>query len=246
MNDAEHLVAAKHVQPAAPANKNRNRIILWSIIIGSAVLIGTLSHTVHLKTIHDWGTHINGWLLFVLMALLPLVGAPISIFCIMAGAKFGPWGGLATTGAAVAVNLLISWWIMRSWLREPVEKLLQRTPYKIPVIEKGEYAGVCLLTTLIPGPSYTIKNYFLALSNLPFRIIFMIGLPAHLFAMSTGIFFGDFSGAINTPKIIFLICYTLLLVGVSHFLIRRIRARKQNRQLKTRQPFNVGENSNPR
>jgi uncharacterized membrane protein YdjX (TVP38/TMEM64 family) len=227
MNDAEHVVAAKQVQPVERANKNRNRIILWSVIIGSAVLIGALSHTVHLKTIHDWGTHINGGLLFVLMAFLPLVGAPMSILCIMAGAKFGPWGGLATTAAAVAINLLVSWWIMRSWLRQPVEKLLQKTQYKIPALEKGEYAGVCLLTALIPGPSYMLKNYFLALSNLPIRIILMIGLPAHLFAMSPGIFFGDFSGAMSAPKIIFLVCYTLLLIGVSHFLIRRIRARRK-------------------
>jgi hypothetical protein len=59
------------------------------------------------------------------------------------------------------------------------------------------------------------------------KTIFLIGLPAHLFAMSPGIFFGDFTGAMNAPKIIFLVCYTLLLIGVSHFLIRRSRARKK-------------------
>jgi uncharacterized membrane protein YdjX (TVP38/TMEM64 family) len=152
----------------------------------------------------------------------------MSILGIMAGAKFGPLNGLAVSGAAVAINLITSWWMMRSWLRKPVEKLLQKTEYKIPTLQKGEYAGICLLTALVPGPSYTLKNYFLALSNLPFRIIFWIGLPAHLFAMSPGIFFGNFSGAMTTSKAAFLIAYTLLLIGVSHYLIRRIRARKRN------------------
>jgi uncharacterized membrane protein YdjX (TVP38/TMEM64 family) len=172
--------------------------------------------------------NMNGWLLFLLMALLPLIGVPMSILGIMAGAKFGPLNGLAVSAAAVAINLIMSWWMMRSWLRKPVEKLLQKTDYKIPALQKGEYAGICLLTALVPGPSYTLKNYFLALSNLPFRVLFWIGLPAHLFAMSPGIFFGNFSGAMTAPKAVFLIVYTLLLIGVSHYLIRRIRARKRN------------------
>jgi len=206
----------------------RNRIILWSVIIASIIALGALSHSVSLKTIHEWGANMNGWLLFFLMALLPLVGMPMSLLAIMAGAKFGPWEGLAVAAAAVAINLAASRWIARSWLRVPLDKLLRKTNYKRPTLEKGEYVGVCLLTALVPGPSYTIKNYFLAISNLPFRVIFWIGLPAHLFAMSPGIFFGDFSGGMTKARAIFLIAYTLLLIGASHFLIRRIRKRRRN------------------
>jgi uncharacterized membrane protein YdjX (TVP38/TMEM64 family) len=205
----------------------RNRIILWTIIVGSIVIIGVCSHGLSLKTIHQWSAELNGWILFALMAFLPLVGVPISILCIMAGAKYGPWFGLGVTAAAVSMNLILSWWIMRSWLRGPVEKILEKTRYKKPELEKGEYAGVCILTALIPGPSYTVKNYFLALSNLPFRTIFWIGLPAHLFAMTPGIFFGGFSGTMTWPKAVILIAYTLLLIGTSHFLVRRIRLRKR-------------------
>src|SRR6185312_263484 len=118
------------------------------IIIGIAVLLGVLSHTFSLGTIHRWGAEMNGWVLFSLMAFLPLVGVPISVLCIMAGAKFGPWNGLAVTAAAISINLILSWWIMRSWLRGPVEKLLQKTKYKKPELQKGEYAGVCILTAL--------------------------------------------------------------------------------------------------
>lgn len=212
---------------AASGNKRRNRIILWSIVIGSAVIIGILTHSISFRTIHAWGEHLDGWLLFALMAFLPLVGMPISLLCIMAGAKWGPWNGLAVTAAAVSINLILSWWMMRSWLRAPVEKILRKTQYKKPELEKAEYAGVCILTALIPGPSYTVKNYFLALSNLPFRIIFGIGLPAHLFAMTPGIFFGNFSGSMNWQKATFLVVYTALLVVISHYLVQRIRKRKK-------------------
>ncbi len=221
---AGYLWMKKKIQRGA---QRRNRIILWSVIIGSAVLIGGLSHAIHLKTIHDWAAHINGWLLFALMAFLPVVGVPMSILGIMAGAKFGPWYGLAVTAGAVAINMALSWWIMHSWLRKAVDRLLEKTHYKKPSLEVGEYAGVCMLTILIPGPSYALKNYFLAISNLPFGVYFGIGLPVHVFAMSPGILFGNFSGAMTGPKIAFLVAYTLLLVGASWFFVRKMKGRKK-------------------
>jgi len=213
-------------------NKNKNRIIFWAGIIGCVILLGILSHLIGLKTMHAWAAKINGWVLFLMMSLLPLVGMPMSLLGIMAGAKFGPLDGFAVSGAAVAVNLILSWWIARKWLRRPVEKILRKVEYKMPELETDEYAGICILTALIPGPSYTLKNYFLALSRLPFRIIFWIGLPAHLFAMSPGILFGGFTGAMTWKKAVFLAAYALLLIGASHFLVRAIRSRKKSRGAK--------------
>jgi uncharacterized membrane protein YdjX (TVP38/TMEM64 family) len=204
----------------------RSRLIFWCALIGLCVLLGALAHFVHLRTIHQWGTSINGWLLFLLMALPPLVGAPMSILTVMAGAKYGPWGGIALTGGVVAIHLMASWWLARHWLRKPVELLLNKTQYKMPRVRKGEYVGVCLLAALLPGPSYALKNYFLVLSNLPFKIVLLVGLPAHLFALSPGIMFGDFTGAMTVPKVVFLVVYVLTVIGTSHWLIRRLRTRK--------------------
>jgi uncharacterized membrane protein YdjX (TVP38/TMEM64 family) len=208
-------------------NKTRNRIIFWAIIAGCIILLGLISHSIGLKAAHNWATHINGWILFLVMAILPLVGAPMSILGIMAGAKFGPLNGFAVTGVSISINLILSWWIARKWLRGPVKRILRKVEYKMPELETNEYAGVCILTALIPGPSYTLKNYFLALSDLPFRIIFWIGLPAHLFAASPGILFGDFTGAMTWKKATFLGLYTLLLLGTSHYFIHRIRSRNK-------------------
>ncbi len=213
------------ISEAITGKRHQNRIVFWAVLIGTALLVWCLSHAIGLKTVHGWATALNGWLLFVLMALLPLVGVPMSILGVMAGAKFGSWAAFAVTGGAVSINLILSWWIARRWLRKPVEKMLQRADYKIPHLEKGEYAGICVVTALVPGPSYTLKNYFLALSNLPFRLIFWIGLPAHMLAMSPGILFGQFTGAMTWIKVVFLTAYTLLLVGASHYLFRRIRSR---------------------
>ncbi len=190
-------------------------------------MLGGLAHLVHLHTIHQWGKSINGGLLFLLMSLLPLVGIPMSILTVMAGAKYGPWGGIAFTGGVVAIHLMASWWLARHWLRKPVETLLNKTQYKMPQVRKGEYVGVCLLTALLPGPSYTLKNYFLVLSNLPFKIVLLVGLPAHLFALSPGIMFGDFTGAMTVAKVMFLVIYLVVVIGTSRWLIQRLGNRRK-------------------
>jgi uncharacterized membrane protein YdjX (TVP38/TMEM64 family) len=207
----------------------RNRIIFWSIVILIALVLGALSHVVSLKTVHAWGEAINGWLLFLLILLLPLVGMPMSICGILIGAKFGVCDGIIVTAVAVAFQLSASWGIARTWLHKPIEKILRKTRYQMPSLETGEYAAVCLLTALIPGPSYTLKNYFLALSNLPFGIVLGVGLPANLFAMLPGVLFGSFTAAMNWPKAIFLIVYVVLLFVASHWVIRIIRARAGRR-----------------
>jgi uncharacterized membrane protein YdjX (TVP38/TMEM64 family) len=222
------LRAAKHSKDSHPpdaAPTRKNRIILWAVVIVAAVVLGTFSHIFHLSTIHAWGTAMNSWLLFLLILILPLLGMPMSICGILIGAKFGAAYGMAVTAVAVAFHLSASWALARTWLRKPVKKLLQKTRYEMPSLKTGEYAGVCLLTALIPGPSYTFKNYFLALSKLPFGIIFGVGLPANLFAMSPGVLFGSFTGAMNWPKALFLVAYAVLLFGAAHWVMRAIRHR---------------------
>jgi len=152
----------------------------------------------------------------------------MSICGIIIGAKFGATNGLALTAVAVAFHLSASWGIVQTWFHKPIEKLLQKTKYKMPSLETGEYAGVCLLTDLIPGPSYTLKNYFLGLSNLPFGVILGVGLPANIFATSPGILFGSFSGAMNWPRATFLIAYAVLLFVAAHWVVRIIRARHRH------------------
>jgi uncharacterized membrane protein YdjX (TVP38/TMEM64 family) len=224
----------RHAKASSSGNKGRavtspairkNRMILWSTVIVFAAVLGCLSHVVSLRTIHTWGESINGWLLFSLILFLPLIGMPMSICGVLIGAKFGVVNGLAVTAVAVLFHLVASWGIARSWFQKPIKKLLQKTRYKIPSLEMGEYAGVCLLTALIPGPSYTLKNYFLALSNLPLGIIIGVGLPANLFAMSPGILFGSFTGAMTWPKGVFLAGYAILLFVACHWVVRMIRTR---------------------
>ena len=55
------------------------------------------------------GTH-PGWF-FGLLASLPMLGFPISVFCLLAGIKFGVLGGTVAIGLAMAVHLLVAYWL---------------------------------------------------------------------------------------------------------------------------------------
>jgi uncharacterized membrane protein YdjX (TVP38/TMEM64 family) len=200
--------------------------IFWIVAaVGVLAMVLALCF-VDLKSLHEKVEGLNGALVILLMIILPLLGFPASVLYVVAGAKFGRAWGLALAMIAIATHLMASWWIAHSWLKKPLDALFRRTRYHKPQIPEGEYLPVCLLIALMPGVPYTIKNYLLALSGAPFRYFFWCVLPAHFFSASLGILFGDFTGSMTRPKIIFLICYGIVVSGLSFYVVRRLRSRK--------------------
>jgi uncharacterized membrane protein YdjX (TVP38/TMEM64 family) len=222
--------AARHAflrMPEEPAREMKQGLQFWVGTGTGVILVALLVWLVDLKALHDWAGRLNGTAVFALMVVLPLIGVPVSVLYAVGGAKFGqPWG-LVLAAAAIAAHLVASWWIAHSWLRRPLDALLRRMRYKKPQVPRGEYIPICLLIALIPGVSYTIKNYLMVLGGVPFRPFFWTCLPAHFFHAILGVLFGDFTGAMTTPKVVFLIAYALLLAGLSHYVVRRLRARKR-------------------
>ena len=115
---------------------------------------------------------------FTAMALLPAVGAPMSIFTLTAGPAFGAQlgvgGVLAAAGASLAVNLALTYWLARRWLRPWLEKLVRRAGYKIPVVERADQFELTLLLRITPGPPLFLQSYILGLAAIPFRQYFLL------------------------------------------------------------------------
>jgi uncharacterized membrane protein YdjX (TVP38/TMEM64 family) len=222
--------------PDKPPTDTKNNRLFWAATLGGVLLFAALVWIVDLKWLHDQMRQLNGFLVFALVVVLPLVGVPVSALYVGAGAKFGAGYGLLLAGVAIALHLLGSWWIAHSWLKRPLEAMLRKAGRKNLQVPKGEYITVCLLVALVPGASYTLKNYLLVLAGVPFRPFFWTLLPAHLIHASLAIVFGDFTGAMTTPKIIFLVVYALVMTGLSHRIYRRM---KQNAR------FDPAESSTP-
>jgi uncharacterized membrane protein YdjX (TVP38/TMEM64 family) len=137
------------------------------------------------------------WVFFTGMALLPAVGCPLLLFALPAGPAFserlGLGGVLAAYGAAIAVNLLLTYWIGRFALRPWIERLVTRAGYTIPQFDKDEQLEVTLLLRITPGPPFFLQSYLLGLGNVSFLTYIWVSWSI---AMAYGVGFVVFGDAI--------------------------------------------------
>jgi uncharacterized membrane protein YdjX (TVP38/TMEM64 family) len=193
--------------------------------------LAALVVVVGLWEVVDWGalrqsmeTMDRGPLL-VLVAVLPLLGFSISVVYLVVGAVFGGWVGLAVVGGITAVHLVGSHWIGRSFLRGPVVRLLERKKRRLPELPAGAEWAVALMTALVPGLPYFVRNYLLALSDIPLRTYFWICWPVYVFRSSLVIFLGDFSEDFSWNRAGLLGGVLLLKVAICAYLIHWLRSR---------------------
>jgi uncharacterized membrane protein YdjX (TVP38/TMEM64 family) len=208
-----------------PDNTSKHTKTFWIASAACVVILIVVMFFVDTKALHEWAKGVPAWLVFVFMALLPLFGVPVTFLYVIGGARFGAIGGLIAAAFAIAINLLLTYWITKSVLHKPIAAFFKKTKYKMPQIPKGEYISVSLLTALVPGVPYTAKNYLLVLAGVPFKYFFWVLLPAHFVHASLGILFGDMTKDLTTPKIIFLIVYGTVLTLLCRRVVKRLRAK---------------------
>lgn len=123
------------------------------------------------------------------MAVLPCCGAPIMAFYLTASAfkaTLGLGGVLAATGAALAVNIALTYWLARHWLRPWLEKLVARLGHKIPHVPPEDHFEFTLLLRILPGPPFFLQSYLLGLAEVPFWLYFAISWVV-VMAMASGV-----------------------------------------------------------
>jgi uncharacterized membrane protein YdjX (TVP38/TMEM64 family) len=107
---------------------------------------------------------------FGAMALLALVGVPLTPLFVVAGATFGAAVGLVGSGLALAASLTMSYRLARGRLRRWLEALLRRFGSALPEFgETGRSAlRFALVVKLTPGLPAVVKSYGLAAAGVPF------------------------------------------------------------------------------
>ncbi len=162
---------------------------------------------------------------FTAMALLPAAGFPILLLYAIAGPAFtatlGTGGVLAATGAALAVNLALTYWLARYGLRPWLETMIAQTRFKIPALDANSHGELTVILRITPGPPFFVQSYLLGLAGVRFGTYFLISW-AICMSYATGlIIFGD---AILHGKAGMMVLGLSALVAVSliiHFLRRR-------------------------
>ncbi|MFA6963007.1 MAG: VTT domain-containing protein [Opitutaceae bacterium] len=132
---------------------------------------------------------------FGLLALLPSVGVPVSVFTLTAGPVFAPTLGLPLVVAlallSLAVNLVITYvlarWILRPW----IERLCAWLGFKIPEVAEADQRSLVLLVRVTPGPPYVLQNYLLGVARIPFATYLMFSWAVVCAYTTAFIVFGD-------------------------------------------------------
>jgi len=183
--------------------------------LGSVMLFG-----VDTSWLHGWLDGVNGALFCVLVAVLPIVGFPVTVLQIMAGLKFGFWGGTAVITASMFCHLLGSYWMGTGILRGPLARLLSRTKYRLPDFSPGQQNTIALLLPFLPG-SYTLKNYLMVLGGVSLRSLLCVALPVYAVRASSGIFLGDAAANPSTWLFVVLIGARVSATAISAWILKR-------------------------
>ena len=179
----------------------------------------------HIATYH--------WLIvFLIVATLPIFGFSIVICGMVVGSKFGNGWGVAVMVLATVIHLLGSHWIGTSFLRKRIEAFITRKKYKLPHVPEGENASVSLMTAIIPGLPYFVRNYLLALSGIPLRIYFWVCLPIYVLRSMLAIFAADFSADLTSKKFLLLATVFVLKVSICAYIFKRLRDKSSSRSKK--------------
>jgi uncharacterized membrane protein YdjX (TVP38/TMEM64 family) len=205
-------------------NKRAVGSALALITVGIAALAGVALYTdLSWSSVMDWIDGLNPIAVLPLMAVLPIVGFPISIVYLVAGARFGPvWGGVVVA-FITAAHLGGTYLIARSFLRAPLKRFIERRHLHLPHIPEDEQAAICFIAALVPGLPYVIRNYLLALADVKFRYYFWVCLPIYVVRSYVTLMFGDMGNDPTRNKIIILLLVDALKVAICAFVIWRLR-----------------------
>lgn len=112
------------------------------------------------------------------MVLLPALGLPMTPFYVIAGLRFGIPAGLAFSGAATLLNLLLCYAIAHGRLRPILRDVIERRFPAMAALDqaRGDAWRVTFLIKLVPGVPMFIKHYALGIAGVPRSIYLAVAL----------------------------------------------------------------------
>jgi uncharacterized membrane protein YdjX (TVP38/TMEM64 family) len=145
--------------------------------------------------------------------ILPVFGFPVSPLLVLMGVRFGPFAGLALVLAIIPFHLTAAFWISHSVLHKHLQNFLNLRSVTIPTLPDTHRLKYSILFMALPGLAYSIKNYVLPLSGLPFFHFMLCGWAAQgVLAVPFVVFGGAASkwGAYLFPALAVLIGVSLI------------------------------------
>lgn len=165
-----------------------------------------------------------------LMALLPLIGFPISAFYLYAGAAFPLVTAWVLCVTALALNMTGAYFAGAYFLKGPIERWMRRRGYRVPQLKDKGHFRLAVLIRAVPGVPYPLQNYILSLSGCPFVLYLLISLfvqstiAAGVIAVSTMLIDPEWKELVIVGAIV------LVLVASRLLLVNGLRNKKPSGQ----------------
>jgi uncharacterized membrane protein YdjX (TVP38/TMEM64 family) len=93
--------------------------------------------------------------------------------------------------AAITINLSLTYWLARRWLRPGCARMLARFGYTLPEVETGDVNDLIVLIRVTPVLPFFVQNYLLGLADVPFVRYLLISLAIQGSVNVAFILFGD-------------------------------------------------------
>lgn len=178
--------------------KHRIAALLALLLLGGACLLILLSLTNlgidDLKAFFNyWIEEIRSWpaiLFFLMVAILPLFGFPVSPLFIIAGVRFGIVWAIPFSLTAMATNMVLAYWISTRLLHQLIQRIIVRWEYSIPKVSR-ENANKLIFVVRVSGAPLFVQNYILGLASVPFWPYLVISMATQSLIVIGVIIFGE-------------------------------------------------------
>lgn len=199
-------------------------LVVGLLLVAAAVAVAiSLSDRIDWKALTHSMAEFDPTIAVVLMAVLPLLGFPISVVYLAIGARFGPLLGFPIVVGITAFHLGATYWITRSFLRRPLDRFIARRGYRLPEVRRGEQVAIGLLGALIPGLPYFVRNYLLALTDIRLQVVFGVCLPVYVARSYVSIMIGDLANDPDGTQLAVLAAVYVIKLAICAWIVWRLR-----------------------
>ncbi|GAB6145499.1 TVP38/TMEM64 family protein [Desulfocicer niacini] len=155
------------------------KFLKWSAAAAALLLLAFLVLVYREQFQEYWQRQLNGEThpagLIAAYVVLPMIGFPIMPLLILLGVRFGALNGSIIMIVFTPLHLVVSYWAVRTRIQGWIEHLAEARSMAVPKIPEKHRFKFSFLFMIIPGLSYTLKNYLLPMSGLSFPLFLICG-----------------------------------------------------------------------
>lgn len=201
--------------------RNPKKLTRALALAGAVLLLALFWRQLDLAELHSQARRMPGYAVLAVMSLLPLLGFPVSWLHLVAGVRFGFWGGM--TSVAVTGFLQHFFGLVMARLLPP--RLLGFASSWKRRFAGASHADAVVLCAVLPGMPYTVQLYLLPLLGTPLPLLLLLSPLLHTLRALVTILLGDYSDELTSSRILLLSLYYALLISLSAIAVRRLQRR---------------------